>query len=83
MTVQILGEDIGMEFGLKKFGILVLWKGKLISEEGIHLPNNRLMKGVTEEGYTYIRILELDRIREIDREYKRKLRLIQISEINR
>ena len=87
-TVQIFSEDIGMEFGLKKCGILVLRKGKLIAGEGIHLPNDRLMKEVTEEGYTYLGILELDKIKEreikknIDREYKRRLRLILKSKLN-
>ena len=77
-----------MEFGLKKCGILVLRKGKLIAGEGIHLPNDKLMKEVTEEGYTYLGILELDKIKEreikknIDREYKRRLRLILKSKLN-
>ena len=86
--VQIFSEDIGMEFGLKKCGILVLRKGNLIAGEGMHLPNDRLMKEVTEEGYTYLGILELDKIKEreikknIDREYKRRLRLILKSKLN-
>ena len=77
-----------MEFGLKKCGILVLRKGKLITAEGIHLPNDILMKEVAEEGYTYLGILELDMIKEreikknIDREYKRRLRLILKSKLN-
>ena len=63
-TVQIFSEDIRMEFGLKKCGSLVLRKGKLIAGEGIHLPNDRLMKEVTEEGYTYLGIVELDKRKE-------------------
>ena len=53
-TVQIVSEDIEMEYGLKKCDILVLRKSKLITGERIHLPNDRLMKEVTEEGYKYL-----------------------------
>ena len=58
------GEDIGMEFGLKKCGVLILKKGKLVQFDGIHLPNQQIMKKVNENGYTYLGILELDEIKE-------------------
>ena len=53
--VQILftfSEDIGMEFGLKKCGVVILKKGKLVKFDGIHLPNQEIMKEVDENGYT-------------------------------
>ena len=59
-TVLIFSEDIGMEFGLKKCGVVVLKKGKLVKFNGIHLPNQEIMKEVDENGCTYLGILELD-----------------------
>ena len=46
------------------------------------LPNNEVMKEVEKEGYTYLGIVELDKIKENEmkkktlKEYKRRLRLI-------
>ena len=47
-TVFIFSEDIGMEFGLKKCGVVILKKGKLVKFDGIHLPNQEIMKEVDE-----------------------------------
>ena len=89
--VQILftfSEDIGMEFGLKKCGVVILKKGKLVKFDGIHLPNQEIMKEVDENGYTYLGILELDEIKEdkmkikVTAEYKWRLRLILKSKLN-
>ena len=38
-TVLTFSEDICMEFGLKKCGVVILKKGKLVKFDGIHLPN--------------------------------------------
>ena len=52
------------------------------------LPNNELMKEVEKEGYTYLGIVELDKIKENEmkkktkKEYKRMLRLILKSKLN-
>ena len=87
-TVFIFSEDIGMEFGLKKCGVVILKKGKLVKFDGIHLPNQEIMKEVDENGYTYLGILELDEIKEhemkikVTAEYKRRLRLILKSKLN-
>ena len=87
-TVQIFSEDIGMEFGLKKCGSLVLRKVKLIAGEGLYLNNDRLMKEFNEEGIKYTGILDLDKKKErefkksIDRDYQRRQRLILISNVN-
>ena len=35
-TVFIFSEDIVMEFGLKKCGVVILKKGKLVKSDGIH-----------------------------------------------
>ena len=86
-TVFTFSEDIGMEFALKKYGVVILRKGKL-KFDGIHLPNQEIMKEVDENGYTYLGILELDEIKErkmknkATAEYKRRLRLILKSKLN-
>ena len=38
-TVQILSDDIGMKFGIKKCGGLVLKRGTLVSSEGVEMPD--------------------------------------------
>ena len=35
-TMLKFSEDIGMEFGLKKCGVVILKKGKLVKFDGIH-----------------------------------------------
>ena len=57
-TVFIFSEYIDMEFGLKKCGVVILKKGKLVKFEGIHLPNQELMGEVDKNGYTYLGIPE-------------------------
>ena len=81
-TVHVFSTDIGMEFGMKKCGILTMKRGKVVRCEEIMLPNNEVMKEVEKEGYTYLGIVELDKIKENEmkkktiKEYKRRLRLI-------
>ena len=41
-------EDIGKEFGLKKCGVAILKKEKLVKFDGVHLPNQEIMKEVDE-----------------------------------
>ena len=53
-TVRMFSDDIRMEFGLKKCGILTL-KGAMVERgEGILLPEDRKLKLVKEEGYKYL-----------------------------
>ena len=87
-TVYVFSTDIGMEFGIKKCGILTMKRGKIVKKEGIKLPNGEMMKHVGQEGYTYLGIIELDKIKEtemkekITKEYKRRQRLIFKSKLN-
>ncbi|XP_065069753.1 uncharacterized protein LOC135694801 [Rhopilema esculentum] len=87
-TVHIFSTDIGMEFGIKKCGVLILKRGKIIRSKGTELPNGDKLKEVREEGYIYLGIVELDKIKEeemkgkIIKEYKRKLSLILKSKLN-
>ena len=66
-TVYIISEDIGMEFGIKKCGILVLKRGKVDAKaksRGVSLPNGKLMETIDEERYKYFGMLEHDKVKE-------------------
>ena len=63
-TVHVFSTDIGMEFGTKRCGILTLKGGKVVRFERIKLPNSEVMNKVEKEGYTYLDIVELNKIKE-------------------
>ena len=63
-TAQVFSTSIGMEFERKKCGILTMNSGKVVRCEGIKLPKNEVMKVVEKEGYTYLGIVESDKIKE-------------------
>ena len=44
--------------------MVILKKGKLVKFDGIHLPNQKIMKQVDENEYIYPGNLELDNIKE-------------------
>ena len=77
-TLYVFSTDIVMEFGIKKCGILTMKKCKIVKSEGIKLPDGEVMKQVGQEGYKYLGIIELDKIKEtemkqkITKEYKRR-----------
>ncbi len=87
-TTHMFSTDIGMEFGIKKCGVLILKRGKIVRCDGIELPNDELIKEVEQDGYIYLGIVELDKVKEKEmkektiREYKRRLRLILKSKLN-
>ena len=62
-TVHVFSTDIGIEFGIEKSEILTMKRGKTVKSEGIKLPDGELMKQVGQEGYTYLGINELDKIK--------------------
>ena len=62
-TVYVFSTDIGMEFGIKKCCILAMKRGKIVKREGIKLPDGEVMKQVGQEGYTYLSVIELDKIK--------------------
>ena len=45
-TVKLLSDDIGMEFGIKKCGVLVLKRGTVVSSEGVEIPDGERIKEV-------------------------------------
>ena len=67
-TTQMVSQDIGMEFGIKKCGVVIMKRGKLIKSDGIQLINGETIKEVGEEGYKYLGILEIDKIKRIRNE---------------
>ena len=87
-TVQMISKDIGMEFGIKKCGMLVMKRGKLSTTDGIELAGGEKIREVDEEGYKYLGILELDKIKEKEMkelfrmEYLRRVRLVMKSRLN-
>ena len=81
-TGYLFSTDIGMEFRIKKCGILTMRGGKVVKTEQIKLPDGEVMNQGGQEGYTYLGIIELDKIKEtevkekITMEYKRRQRSI-------
>ena len=62
-TVHAVSDDIDIEFGINKCGILIMKRRKVMTCESIELPNGITMKEVGKEGYRYMGILELDKIK--------------------
>ena len=86
-TVHTFSTDIGMEFGIKKCGVLILKRGKIVKMEGAVLPDWQVMKEIEERGYRYLGVLESDQLKEeikdlIAKEYKRRLKLVLKSKLN-
>ena len=86
-TVQLTNKDIGKEFGIKKWGMVVMKRGQLRSAKEIVLPDGEMIRKVNKNGYKYLGILELDRIKESEMkkfgdEYLRRFRLVMKSRLN-
>ena len=47
-TARIYSQDIGMEFGIEKFAVLVMKSGKRHLTDGMVLPNQDKIKTLTE-----------------------------------
>ena len=58
--VYLVSADMWMEFGIRKCGVLVLKKGKVVDFDGVQLPKGERMQSVEEECYKYLGILEVD-----------------------
>ena len=50
--------------GIKRYGVLIMERGKVIRADGIRLPNGQHMKYIDETGYTYLGILKTLKIKE-------------------
>ena len=78
-TVRIYSQDIGMEFGLEKWAMLVMKSGKWHRTDRIELPNQDKIRTLREnETYKYLGIMEADTIKyvqmkdKIHKEYLRR-----------
>ena len=87
-TVYLFCSDIGLEFGIRKCGVLVMKRGKAITTDGIELPDGQMMKDIEENGYKYLGILEMDKFKDVEMkkafttEYYRRLGLVLDSKLN-
>jgi len=87
-TVEVFSCNIGMEFGIKKYGVAYIKRGKLSKAEGLRLLSGNMITTVNEEGYRYIGIIELDKVKEQEMklefraEYMRRLKLIMKSKLH-
>ena len=57
-TVHVFSTDISMEFGIKKCAIFTMKSGRIVTSEGIKLPDGEVMKQIGQKGYTYLGIIE-------------------------
>ena len=87
-TIELFSQDIGMEFGIKKCGVILMNRGKVKSTDGIELPSGEKIREIEEDGYKYLGILEYDRVKEQEmkdkfrNEYFRKAKLILKSKLD-
>ena len=88
-TVCVFSEDIGIEFGIEKYDVLVMEKGKIVKSVGVESPDGKVIKLLQEgESYKYLGILEADKCLEekmkldILKEYIRRLRKVLKSKLN-
>ena len=87
-TVYLVSADMRMEFGIRKCGVLVLKKVKVIDSDGVQLSNGERMQSVDEEGYKYLGILEVDDLQHtvikerFCAEYFRRLKKVLSSKLN-
>ena len=87
-TVHVFSTNISMEFGIKICGIFTTKRSKIVKSKWIKLPEDEVMKQVGHEGYTYLGIIEVYKIRKtkmkdkIAKYYKRRKRLILKSKLN-
>ena len=84
----IFSEKIRMQLGIKKCGVLTTGRGKRIRTYAIGLPDGQDMKDIDRTGYTYVGMLETDKMKEnemkekFSKEYLRRLRLILRPKFN-
>ena len=81
--VSAFSEDIEMEFGIEKYAMLLMEKGKIVKSVGIELPDGKVIKSLQEgESYKYLGILEADKFLgermklNVSKEYIRRIRKV-------
>ena len=63
-SLHISDEDIGMQFGIKKCGVIIMGTGKVTRADGIRLPDGQNTENTDNNSYTYLGILETNKIKE-------------------
>ena len=63
-TANLISQDIGMQFGVKKCGVVTMKRGKLAKSADIELGGGEKIGEVCDQGYKYLGIVELDKIKE-------------------
>ena len=87
-TVRIFSEDMKIEFGLSKCGVLIMKRGKVVESDGLCMPDGTMMGNIEEGGYKYLGILETDGIKrdemkeQLKKEYIRRVRNVLKSKLN-
>ena len=58
----VFSSDIGMDFGIEKWVMMVMRRGQLNKAERITLPNGGIIRSIGDdgEGYKYLGLLEAD-----------------------
>ena len=86
--IRFFSEDVKIEFGLPKCGVLIMKGGKVVRSEGISMPDGKMMKNIEEDRYKYLGILEAGGVKhedmkdQIKKEYIRRVRNILKSKLN-
>ena len=87
-TVRIFSEDIKMESGSSKGGVLIMKRGKVVESDGLCMPDCTMMRNIEEGGYKYLGILEANGIKhdemkeQLKKEYIRRVRNLLKSKLN-
>ena len=78
-----------MGFGIEKYAMIEMKRGKMIYSEGIQLPSGEKIKSLEEnEGYKHLGVLESDKVKSLEMksilkaEYFRRTRKILKSSLN-
>ena len=87
-TVRMFSKDIGMQFGIDKFAVLVMKKGEIMKSDGIQFPNDKVIKSLEGESYKYLGVLEADEVMvnemkdKVKKKYYRRVRKVLEIKLN-
>ena len=87
--VSAFSEDIEMEFGIEKYAMLLMEKGKIVKSVGIELPDGKVIRSLQEgKSYKYLEISEADKFLEermklnVSKEHIRRLKKVLKLKLN-
>ena len=76
--VRIYTQDIGMEFGIEKYTLLVMKSGKRHLTDGMEVPNQDKIRTLGgKEIYKYLVIFKADAIKQVEMKEKNNIRIYQ------